>query len=236
MGVRPNSAIESRAPDAVGDQYTLPEFELAALLTIDVQCDVLDHGGFPIPGTSAALPAMGRLVEAFREARRPIVHVVRVYERDGGNAEPCRRQLLAAGAQLLLRDTSGCELARELRPDPDVRLDSALLLSGGMQLLATDEVAMYKPRWGAFYGTPLEEHLREHGVSTVVFAGCNFPNCPRSSIYEASERDFRLVVARDSVSGLYERAEHELSGIGVHLMDSHDVIRGLARSGAVAAT
>ncbi|WP_459872860.1 hypothetical protein, partial [Endothiovibrio diazotrophicus] len=50
---------------------------------------------------------------------------------------------------------------------------------------------LYKPRWGAFYRTSLESHLRGLDVSTLVFSGCNFPNCPRTSIYQASERDFR---------------------------------------------
>jgi nicotinamidase-related amidase len=217
----------SRVVDSVSDPYTVPEFASAALITIDTQRDVLDGGGFPIPGTSAVLPAMRRLAEGFREARRPIVHIVRLYERDGSNAEPCRRQLLAGGAQLVIRDTQGCQLASELLPDPILRLDDALLLGGGVQMLGAHEVAIYKPRWGAFYRTPLEEHLREHAVSTVVFAGCNFPNCPRTSIYEASERDFRVVVVRDAISGLYERGGQELANINVHLMSSDEVIGAL---------
>lgn len=213
--------------DAVSDPYTAPEFASAALITIDTQCDVLDGGGFPISGTSAALPAMCRLAEGFREARRPIVHIVRLYERDGSNAEPSRRQLLADGAQLVIRDTRGCQLASELLPDPLLRLDDALLLGGGVQALGAREVAIYKPRWGAFYRTPLEQYLREHAVSTVVFAGCNFPNCPRTSIYEASERDFRVVVVRDAISGLYEQGEQELVNIGVHSMNSDEVMGAL---------
>jgi nicotinamidase-related amidase len=228
VNISPNIALESRVLDTVSDPYTVPEFESAALVTVDAQRDVLDGGGFPIPGTSAALPAMLRVVESFREARRPIVHVVRLYERDGSNAEPCRRQLLAAGAQLVIRDTQGCQLATELLPDPDMRLDDVLLLGGGVQALGALEVAIYKPRWGAFYRTPLQEHLHKHAVSTVVFAGCNFPNCPRTSIYEASERDFRVVVVRDAVSGLYERGEQELANIGVHLMGSDEVTSALA--------
>jgi nicotinamidase-related amidase len=224
----PNIASEPRVLDAVNDPHTVPELASAALVTIDTQCDVLDGGGFPIAGTSSALPAMRRLLDGFRAARRPIVHIVRLYEHDGTNAEPCRRQLLATGAQLLIRGTPGCQLATEILPDPDLRLDDALLLGGGVQALDADEVAIYKPRWGAFYRTPLEEHLREHGVSTVVFAGCNFPNCPRTSIYEASERDFRVVVVRDAISGLYERGEQELANIGVHLMDSDELTRTLA--------
>lgn len=64
-------------------------------------------------------------------------------------------------------------------------------------------------------------------MTTLVFCGCNFPNCPRTSIYEASERDFRLAVARDAVSGLYERGERELEGIGVHLLDSAEVVEAM---------
>lgn len=207
----------------MGDFHTAPEFRASALITIDTQRDVLDEGRFPIAGTSAVLPAMRRLVEAFRAAARPIVHIVRLYEADGSNAERCRRELLAKGAQLLVRDTHGSQLAAELLPDPDTRLDSALLLAGRPQALGPNEVAIFKPRWGAFYGTSLEDHLHDAAVSTVVLCGCNFPNCARTSIYEASERDFRVVVVRDGLSGLYERGEQELLNIGVELLTADDV-------------
>ncbi|HEY2571435.1 MAG TPA: hypothetical protein VGI27_08170 [Solirubrobacteraceae bacterium] len=108
---------------------------------------------------------MRRLVEAFRKAQRPIVHIVRIYEQDASNAEPCRRRLLADGARLMIRDTPGCQLARQLLSEPALRLDNALLLAGGVQMLGACEVAIFKPRWGAFYRTPLEEHLRSQGVS-----------------------------------------------------------------------
>src|SRR5690349_14367644 len=57
------------------------------------------------------------------------------------------------------------------------------------------------PRWGAFFGTSLTEQLVENRVDTVVVTGCNFPNCPRTSIYEASERDFRILLVEDAMSG-----------------------------------
>jgi nicotinamidase-related amidase len=56
-------------------------------------------------------------------------------------------------------------------------------------------VAIFKPRWEASFQTPLEGHLERNGGYTLVFCGCNFPNCPRTSIGEASERDFRVVLA-----------------------------------------
>jgi nicotinamidase-related amidase len=106
-------------------------------------------------------------------------------------------------------------------------LDDERLLAGEVQTLGPEESAIYKPRWGAFYETALEEHLRERGVTTLVFCGCNFPNCPRTSIYEASERDFRVVLAHDAVSGLYERGERELAGIGIHLLGAAEVAERL---------
>ncbi|MGO9976249.1 MAG: cysteine hydrolase family protein [Solirubrobacteraceae bacterium] len=209
------------------DSSTAPQFDAAALITIDVQRDLLDDGGFPIAGTSATLPSIGQLLQAFRDASRPIVHVVRLYERDGSNAELCRRDALAAGGGLVIRDTDGCQLATELLPSPELRLESQLLMDRGVQSLAPHEVAIYKPRWGAFYATALETHLCQLAVSTLVFCGCNFPNCPRASIYEASERDFRIVAVRDAISGLYERDELELYGIGVVLMTAGEVAGAL---------
>jgi nicotinamidase-related amidase len=123
--------------------------------------------------------------------------------------------------------TPGSQLAAELLPEPDLTLDADALLAGNAQRFGPSEAAIYKPRWGAFYDTPLEGHLREQHINTLVFCGCNFPNCPRTSIYEASERDFRIVLARDALSGLYERGEHELEGIGVHLMSASEIAEAL---------
>lgn len=67
--------------------------------------------------------------------------------------------------------------------------------SGGIQKITENEVIIYKPRWGAFYSTSLHEYLQKLKIDTLVFSGCNFPNCPRISIYEASERDYRIVLA-----------------------------------------
>ena len=85
-------------------------------------------------------------------------------------------------------------------------------------------------REGAFFQTPLEGHLERYGVSTLVFSGCNYPNCPRTSIYEASERDFRVVLARDAASVLYDQGVDELVGIGVTAMDSADIANLIALS------
>jgi nicotinamidase-related amidase len=171
---------------------------------------------------------MRELADGFRRAGRPIVHIVRLYESDGSNVDLCRRAAVESGRRMLSPGSEGAELAAELLPADGQRLEPDLLLAGGVQQLGSREVLIYKPRWGAFHRTPLADHLDAEGVTTIVFCGCNFPNCPRTSIYQASERDFRVVLARDAISGLYERGERELRNIGVHVLDTEEILRRLA--------
>lgn len=89
---------------------------------------------------------------------------------------------------------------------------------------------MYNPRWGAFYRTPLAEHLAGLGVDSLVVCGCNFPNCPRTTVYEASERDFRLALVTDATSGLYARGARELADIGVRLFTAQECAAWVAES------
>jgi nicotinamidase-related amidase len=115
-----------------------------------------------------------------------------------------------------------------------VELDVDLLLRGGLQQVGADEHVMFKPRWNAFFGTPLDQWLRELGVDTVVVAGCNFPNCPRGTLFGASERDYRAVAVADALSGWTVTAASELAGIGVHTMTAD--VASNAVLGAVAQT
>jgi nicotinamidase-related amidase len=186
-------------------KYTLPDFLSAALITIDMQQDTLDGQPCEIPGTSAILPTLKNLLQSFRETEKPIIHIMRIYQPDGSNVDLCRRELVEQGAQIFLAGSSGCVLAPDLLPDQACHLNMQFLLRGQIQQVGPHEVVIYKPRWGAFYQTPLETYLRQHEVSTLIFTGCNFANCPRASIYEASERDFRVVVVEDAISGIYER-------------------------------
>ncbi len=208
-------------------KYTAPEMANSALITIDTQCDCLEGQPFAVSGTDEILPRMKRLLNAFRAAGRPIVHMVRLYRPDGSDVDLCRKALVERGQRLFCPATKGCQLAPALLPQPAIRLDEDLLLAGKPQPIAHREVIIYKPRWGAFYRTCLEKHLRHQSVSTLVFSGCNFPNCPRTSIYQASERDFRIVVVQDALSGLYERGQNELLSIGVRLVPTNHVVAAL---------
>ena len=199
----------------------------AALLTIDVQRDTLDGQPLEIPGTSAVLPAIARVCDAFRAVGRPVVHVVRLYLSDGSNAEPSRRDAVRRAGSMLTPGTPGRLLAPELLAGTADELDDDLLLDGGIQVLENGDLVVFKPRWGAFFHTPLEDRLRATAVDTTVFVGCNFPNCPRTSIYEASERDFHVLAVEDAISGLYPQGIQELRGIGVEVLEASDVAHRL---------
>ncbi len=211
-------------------RYTEPEWSKSALITIDTQCDTLDGQPFEVPGTSEILPRIEALLNIYRKADMPIIHIVRIYKEDGSNVDLCRRDLIEGGTKFMLAGSPGSQLAPELLPRGGIELDTELLLSGGIQRLNLNEVVIYKPRWGAFYNTPLEQYLRKLGISTLVFSGCNFPNCPRTSIYEASERDFRVVLVEDAISGLYEQGRRELCNIGVELFSVNQVIDAVKHS------
>ena len=199
--------------------YTRPLPGSAALVLIDVQRDFYaDDGPLAVDGTAAAIPAMARLATEFRDRALPIVHVVRLYRPDGSNADIVRRLAIERGLRMAVPGSVGSQIAAELLPNA-VDLDHELLLGGELQQVGPREHVMYKPRWGAFYKTKLEQHLRDTGSNTTVFAGCNFPNCPRTSIYEASERDFRIVLVSDAVSGLDDRGIKECRAIGVDVRD-----------------
>ncbi|MCK4721898.1 MAG: cysteine hydrolase [Dehalococcoidia bacterium] len=212
------------------NDYVSPDWAKAALLTIDIQRDfTLPGAPLEIPGTMEVLPRIQPLLQAFRNQQKPIIHVVRLYLPDGSNADLCRRKDIKQGKRMVVPGSDGAELMAELKPSPEVKLDAEKLLAGKLQLISPQEWLMYKPRWGAFFQTPLESHLHNLAINTIVVCGCNFPNCPRTTIYEASERDFRIVLVTDAISQIYAQGLQELKNIGVSLLNSTEC---LAKTGA----
>lgn len=205
-------------------KYTDPRIAKSVLIMIDTQNDfTLDDAPAQIVGTANVIPNMARLLESYRKKGMPIIHVVRLYLRDGSNVDLCRKQAIEEGKEIVAPESDGAELVDELKPDTSIKLNANMLLSGEMQQISDNEFVMYKPRWGAFYGTALEEFLKELEVDTVVFSGCNYPNCPRTSIYEASERDYRVVLVKDAISQLYPKGEEEMHNIGVSLLNTNEI-------------
>ncbi len=210
--------------------YTGPHWDRSALVVIDVQNDFLDGGAATIDGTSAVLPAVADVVTAFRAAGRPIAHLIRLYPPGGSDVDPPRRDAVERGARVVAPGSRGAQIPGDLL-GRHVDLDADLLLSGQPQRLADAEVIMFKPRWSGFHRTRLEAWLTGHGCDTVVVAGCNLPNCPRATLFDASERDFRAVLVADAISRSSDERIGDLRGIGVTVVRSSDVRAALASTG-----
>jgi nicotinamidase-related amidase len=59
-----------------------------------------------------------------------------------------------------------------------------------------------KKRYSVFTPTDLEVVLRRLGADTVVLAGVNTTTCVLCAAFEATNRDFRVVVAADAVDSM----------------------------------
>ena len=210
------------------DQHTRPDYTRCTLLTIDMQNDMLRQGS-PLRSRGAlrAVKTVGPLVEAFRKRGLPVVHLVRLYQPDGSNADLARRSLVVERGPLLKPHTRGARLVGGVGPK-GVRLDFDGLLDGRMQDMADNEFALYKPRWGAFHKTTLETFLADRGVNTLIVTGISFAGSVRATIYEASSRDFRLVAVRDCIAGVYDRGLKELGTLGVQVLEAEAFLQVLS--------
>jgi nicotinamidase-related amidase len=207
--------------------YTDPHWARSALIVIDLQRDTLEGAPFEIPGTSDVVPRVVQLVEAFRKADRPIVHIVRLYVPGDSDVDLPRRTMVEDGGQAFAPGTDGSQIAAGVLPE-GVELDAELLLSGAPQPVGDREVIFFKPRWSAFHRTRLESWLEAHDCDTVVLAGCNLPNCPRATLFDASERDLRAVLVVDAVSQTTEERLADMARIGVRLMSTVEAVAELS--------
>ena len=206
--------------------YTAIDWARVALVVIDVQNDFVD-GALPVSGTVEILPQLRDLVEAFRSAGRPIAHVIRLYDPSGVDVDLVRRADIESGQRVVSPGSHGADLPAVLTGGTAVRMDAELLLTGAPQTLGDREVALYKPRWSAFYRTELQAWLDEQDVSSIVVAGCNLPNCPRATLFDASERDLPAGLVVDAVSQRSPERIADLRRIGVHALTVEQVLHAL---------
>lgn len=209
--------------------YCVPEKGKAALICISAQRDFVTPGS-PVraSGAHGAVPNMTVLLDNFRELAAPIYHSVRLYKPDGSNVDACRRQAVEEGQRFCMPGTLGAELIDEVKPSRDVRLDPEALFAGDFQEIGPREYVHYRPRWGVFHDTGLEDRLRAQDVNTLVVCGFSFATGGRASVYEASARDFRLVLVPDALCNATEEAVQELGRIGIYLMDTANCVAWMA--------
>lgn len=104
--------MASPGPPSVmlGDMdYTTTDLGSITLVTIGVQ-NRLVNGMASVPSTTEVFPELSRLLNAFRNADKPIVHVIRLYEPGCSDADPIRRDAIERGAQIVAPSTHGAQI------------------------------------------------------------------------------------------------------------------------------
>jgi len=208
------------------------EQDKSALLIIDMQNDFANPKGQSyVDGTEEIIPHLAYLTRIFRRYGKPVFHIIRLYLPDGSNAELCRRQLISSGRSIVAPHSWGAEVIDALLPEIRSPHSHDELLNGNIIRFGDNDYILYKPRWGAFYNTALQDMLRSKDINSLFVAGCNFPNCPRTTLYEASERDYKIAMVPSTISGVYDRGLQEMQHIGVHLFDDPVLVEFFLRSG-----
>ncbi len=171
----------------------------AALIVIDMQRDFLEPGGFgaalgnDVRPLQAIVPAVRRLLDAFRAAGLPVIHT-----------RECHRP-----------DLSDCPPAKRVRGKPSLRIGDPgpmgrILVAGepGSAIVPAlaplpGEIAIDKPGKGAFYATGLERLLSERGVRQLVFAGVTTEVCVQTTMREANDRGYECLLVEEATESYF---------------------------------
>ena len=175
-----------------------------AVLAIDMHRGHLDPAVATLPlAAERCGPVIARAADLFTQLRAigvPIVHVVTEY-RDAGEiaANPFWKAIHDDPAKA----RHGI-LRHNLAGSPGTQIMPALLADG-------DLVVRGKKRYSAFHATDLEFLLRRRGADTVILAGINTTSCILCNAFEATNRDFRVVIASDAVDSMDGEEMHRFA-------------------------
>lgn len=128
-----------------------------------------------LPSVREALPGMTRLIERARRGGTEVIYV----NDNFGRWRSHHDELLAAA----LRGPHG-DLVEPIRPDDD-------------------SLFVVKARHSAFYQTPLEYLLRQHGAGGIVLCGQVTEQCILYSALDAHLRHLDITVVKDAVAHIH---------------------------------
>jgi nicotinamidase-related amidase len=188
-----------------------------ALLIVDMQNDLCHpDGAWFIPDAAHKAPVIEQLLEAFREARQPVIHVVRSYRADTWNVERFRAPFFQAGRGFVVEGSWGERILDRLSPHEG-------------------EPVVVKQRFSAFAYTELDLLLRRAGVTRLVVTGVNLPNCPRTTMYDAIGLDYDVIAPTDALAAANEETRQanftDLAAVGVRIATAQEIASEVRRVG-----
>lgn len=192
----------------VKQEYTLPALDHArtALLCIDMQnlCCIPGCPGGSFRDISPddwrssdlawyfdrlnqqTIPSASRLQAYFREQGMEVIHLrIQSLTVDGRDRSPQHKRIRS----LAPPGSFEAQFLPEVAPE-------------------VDEIVINKTSSGAFNCTNIEYVLDCLGIDTLVVVGCETSECVETTVRDAGDRNFTVIVAEDATAALSPEAQH----------------------------
>jgi nicotinamidase-related amidase len=181
-----------------------------ALVIIDMLNDFFQQHASLTEQRTQIVASINTLVEAFRHHGQPVIWVRQEFAPDLHDAF---LEMRKHNLHVTIAGTDGCEILPELDHRPT-------------------DITIVKKRYSAFFGTDLEATLKRFGPDKLIVAGINSHACVRTTVIDAYQRDYEVVVAAECIAS-YDEAHHEmtkryLDGAIARLLLNQEIIKMLA--------
>ena len=166
------------------------------------------------------VPKLGHVLECARRLQRPVIYL-RLCGQKADRSDLHRhflksyREALEAGFDDLypLIDEPLAEVLPEVAPQPD-------------------DLVLNKTTYSGFTSSPLEQHLRQLQLDTVVMTGLATSQCVETTARDASDRGFRVVHLEDCQADYHDICHRtslfaSRSVCGGHVMSAREFLQSL---------
>ena len=184
-----------------------------ALIIVDVQIDFCPGGSLAVPGGDAIIPVINRYIKIFRSRGLPVFATrdwhppVTSHFRESGGLWPPHCVQGSVGARF----------------HPSLKLpDDVIIVSKGMDP-ESDDYSSFQATLET--GSPLQEYLRNAGVTKLFICGLATDYCVRATSIDALEAGLEVTVLKDAIKGVdinagdSARALEEITKAGALLSD-----------------
>ncbi|HEV2799829.1 MAG TPA: isochorismatase family cysteine hydrolase [Pyrinomonadaceae bacterium] len=179
------------------------------LIIIDMLNDFFRQHAHLAEQRARLVASINALVEAFRHRGQPVLWVRQEFAPDLHDAF---LEMRKHNLRVTIAGTDGCELLPELDHRPT-------------------DITIVKKRYSAFFGTDLEATLQRERPDMLVVAGINTHACIRTTVIDAYQRDYEVVVAAECIAS-NDEAHHDittryLGGAIAQLLSNSEIIKML---------